>query len=135
MLTAFDLHPAVVAIDATVSCPLLPSYVAAAAQDAHAIFKQRNAEKDLKHLDGCCILGRSFMAIVFTTLGGIGPQSSLDWISALYTASFARERLAGGSGFQTAQRKQRLFQSLQSCLTRSCETMIDRLVLSPAVQS
>ena len=86
-------------------------------------------------MDGCCMLGRSFMAIVFTSFGGVGPQASLDWLNALFAASFARERLVGGSGFQTAQRKQRLFQSLQSCLTRSCETMIDRLVLAPLAQT
>ena len=50
VITTFHLPPYVVAIDVTVSCPLLPSYVASAALDANALFDARAAEKDAKHL-------------------------------------------------------------------------------------
>ena len=57
----------------TVSCPLLPSYAAKAATSAAALFDARAAEKNAKHLPGCAQLGRALLAIVFTSLHGIGP--------------------------------------------------------------
>ena len=73
------------------------------------------------------------MSVVFTSLGGIGPSESLQWLDALFHASFARERLAEGSGFETASRKQRFYQSLHACIARSAALMVDRLVVSGSI--
>ena len=92
-------------IDVTVSCPLLPSHVRAAASDAAAIFRARAAEKDAKHLPGCVDLGRAFLAVVFTTLGGVGPAPAREWLDGLFAASYAAELLDGGTGSRTAHRR------------------------------
>ena len=49
------------------------------------------------------------MAVVFTTIGGIGPPEATDWIDGLFAASYVSERLAGGTGYQTSMRKSRLY--------------------------
>ena len=114
------------------SCPLLPAHLAAAAADAATLFTTRTAEKDAKHLAGCVDLGRTFMAVVFTTIGGIGPPEATDWIVGLFAASYVSERLAGGTGYQTSMQKSRLYQSLHACCTRGSCGMVEHLALPPA---
>ena len=63
------------AIDFTVSCPLLPSYLAAAISDGHAIIAARADEKSAKHAAGSAARNRLFLPWVLTTFGGMGPDS------------------------------------------------------------
>ena len=70
VFTSFDLHPAAAyttAVDVTVSCPLLPTYVVASSASASTLFVARSAEKEAKHLPGCVELHRAFLAIVFSS--------------------------------------------------------------------
>ena len=124
VLTAHHLIPPVLTVDCTVSCPLLPSYSAAAASSSATIFSSRASEKDGKHLAGCVALGRFFYPIVFTTLGGIGPPASLEWLLSLFAPSLAAERAAGLSGQATHHRRTLFLQSLVACLTRGTLDMV-----------
>ena len=76
VVTDYRLFPPITALDATVSCPMLPTYSATASADHRTLFLARAAEKVAKHLPGCAALGRSFLPIVFSTLGGVGPPAN-----------------------------------------------------------
>ena len=123
VVTSYDRTVYELAIDATVSCALLPAHVAAASSDSSTLFERRAAEKESKHLPGCVAQGRAFLPIVFSTLGGIGPPSAIEWLDSLFTSSFAAERAAGGTGVATARRRTLFYQRLQSSLTRATADM------------
>ena len=85
----------------------------------------RALEKTGKHGPGCFDLRRAFLPIVFSTLGGVGAQEGLDFINGLFTASFVREKIGGGSGQETSMRKSRLLQSLHAANVRgSCAACV-----------
>ena len=109
---------AVMTIDVSRLCPLLPSHLQTAARDAAATIDERAREKNAKHLTGCIGLGRAFLPIVVTTLGGIGPPASRDFLSSLFANSMAAERAAGGSGQLTARRRSDFFRSIMVLLVR-----------------
>ena len=109
---------AVMTIDVSRLCPLLPSHLQTAARDAAATIDERAREKNAKHLAGCIGLGRAFLPIVVTTLGGIGPPASRDFLSSLFANSMAAERASGGSGQLTAKRRSDFFRSIMVLLVR-----------------
>ena len=123
VVTTFHLPPYVTAIDVTVSCPLLPSYVVSAALDASALFDARAAEKDAKHLPGCVDLGRAFLPFVTTTLLGIGPRTVREWLDSLFSDLFVQEIASGGTGSDAAHRRLLFIQSLQASATRATSRM------------
>ena len=128
IITSYDLHPPITAIDSTVSCPMLPTYVAAAALSASALFTARSDEKMDKHLPGCVELGRSFLAIVFSSLGGIGPAAAVDYMDSIFSPALTSERLAGGSGQRTAHRRLLFQQSLSAVIARASADAIRYLL-------
>ena len=132
VVTVHHRAPYVTAIDVTVSCPLLPSHVVAAAADAAALFTARAAEKNAKHLPGCVDLGRFFLPIVFTTLLGVGPRESREYIDGLFSPLYVAELAAGGSGHDAHHRRLIFIQSLQASLVRSTTQMATTLSLPPA---
>ena len=77
VVTRFSFYPPVTSIDVTVSCPLIPTYAPAAATDATALFTARAAEKNNKHLAGSIAQERTFLPIVFSSLGGLGPPEAV----------------------------------------------------------
>ena len=119
--------PFIVAIDATVSCPLAPAYVTAAALNSASIFEARARDKNHKHLPGCQDMGRAFIPIVFTTFGGVGPPEARAWIDSLFSDMYATEIAGGGSGHDTHHRRVLFYQSLQASLVRSTTTMAIQL--------
>ena len=136
MFTSYDLHPFTTAVDATVSCPLLPSHVTAAASSAAHLFATRDREKNAKHLAGCVELERAFLAIVFSTLGGIGPPTACAWLDSLFHTALTAEYLSAQRRHGTAHcpcAHQRLifYQSLQASLARSCSDMAYHLIPTP----
>ena len=128
VIRTFHLPPFVLAIDVTVSCPLLPSYVAKAATSAAALFDARAAEKNAKHLPGCTQLGRAFMPFVMTTLLGIGPRPARSWLDSLFSAAYAQELASGGTGCDTAHRRLVFIMSLQASAVRSTAHMVTTLL-------
>ena len=127
VVTAYDAVPPITAIDVTVSCALLDSYVSDASKDGNLIFAVRAKEKNEKHLAGCVDLERAFLPIVFTTHLGIGPSSAREWLDSLFTRSYLDEIAAGGSGCTTAHRRLIFYQSLQTVLVRVTTDMIQHL--------
>ena len=130
VIRTFHLPPFVhvLAIDVTVSCPLLPSYAAKAATSAAALFDARAAEKNAKHLPGCTQLGRAFMPFVMTTLLGIGPRPARSWLDSLFSAAYAQELTSGGTGCDTAHRRLVFIMSLQASAVRSTAHMVTTLL-------
>ncbi len=110
ILTSYERTVHELALDMTVSVPLLPRYVPANSLTSDAIFDLRAVEKTNKHFVGCQQLGRAFIPVVFTTLGGIGPAPSFQRLDSLFSASFARERASGGTGYETNLRRALFFQ-------------------------
>ena len=121
IIRTFHRPPYTLAIDVTVSCPMLPSHVAAAAADANALFTARAKEKDRKHLPGCVQLGRAFLPVVMTTLLGIGPRSARDWLDSLFSDLYVQEVAGGGTGSDAAHRRLLFVQSLQASAVRSTD--------------
>ena len=72
------------AIDTTITCPLLPSYLADAALSASAIFETKAYRKIAKHRAGCASLERDFLPLVATTLGGVGPPALRDFLYGVF---------------------------------------------------
>ena len=115
----------------TVSCPLLPSHVSAAAAAADTLFTARTAEKNAKHLPGCVDLDRHFLPIVFTTLLGIGPRESREYIDSLFSPLYIAELTAGGTGHEAHHRRLLFIQSLQASIVRATTHMATALPPTP----
>ena len=116
-LDSFHLQPPSVAIDVTVSHPLLPSWSPAASTDHKTLFLLREKQKDAHHRAGCINQGRSFVPLVFSSLGGISPRAR-EFIDSLFSAAYTDERAAGGSGARTVQRRQRLYDQIAAVIVR-----------------
>lgn len=124
VLTGDHLAIATHAFDVTVSCSLTPSHLAAAVRDAIAIFRQRDNEKREKHLAGSIALGRAYHSVVFTTLGGIGPDQTVEWFDAVFLRSAQREVAAGGRGRPAATRRLVFYATLQAALIKATARML-----------
>jgi hypothetical protein len=131
--SALAEHPT--AIDFTVSCPLLPSYLAAAVANPHAIVTARAAEKIAKHAAGSEHRGRLFLPWVFTTFGGIGPASIWYYIDSIYASSAALARLSQTSFHAVSARKAAFLACLQATLVRSCFEMLTTHTSAPPAAS
>ena len=118
-----------IAIDVTVSNPMLPSYINAAYSDALAIFKLREKEKDDKHGPGCKAMNRDFMAAVFSTFGGMHGVPFLNLFTLIFAEAIAADRAAGGTGWAPAQRKVRARETIAAVLARGSAQMASLLPL------
>ena len=112
------------AIDFTVSCPLLPSYATAAADDAHAIITARAAEKTAKHASGSAARGRLFLPWVITTFGGIGPATIWHFIDSIFATSSSLANLNLTSSHAVATRKAHFLAAFHAALIRSSHAML-----------
>ena len=135
VITTLRRHPFTVALDATVSCPPLPSHASAAALSAATLFDARASEKEGKHLAGCASLGRAFIPVVFTTLLGIGPRDAREYIDSLYSELATAERLSGGTGSEAYHRRHLFIHSLQASLVRATARMAIALPARPSPPS
>ena len=127
VLTSYRLSPAVVTLDLTISCPLLPAHLTAAIASAAALFDKREREKNDKHLAGELDQGRAFLALVLSTLGGIGPPDVLDYLDSIFQEALARELASTGNAANTTSRRILFFQSLHACIARASARMAFRL--------
>ena len=128
LISSMDLPSPLTSIDITVSCPLLPSHLAAASLDANSVFVNRATEKINKHLPGCVAAQQLFVPLVFTTLGGIGPSASRSLIDQLFQLSYTRELQVGGTGTATAYRRTSFLHRLHSILARHNHQMLEAYV-------
>ena len=115
------------AVDVTVSNPMLPSYIAAAVTDAKAILRLREKEKTDKHGPGCKAMERDFAAAVYTTFGGAGGAKMIRTINSIFAESIAADKAAGGTGWAPAQRKLRVLESIAATLHRGSAAMASLL--------
>ena len=74
---------------------------------------------------------RAFLAIVFSSFGGIGPPPACSWLDSLFHIAYTTEYLAGGTGQRTAHQRLIFYQSLQASLARSCSDMALHLTPTP----
>ena len=124
VISLFSTYPPVTAIDITVSCPLLPAYSGAAANDAAALFATRAREKNNKHLAGCVAQERTFLAVVFSSLGGLGLLESVHYLdSFFFSEAYAAERAATGSTRRTNHLRTLFMQSLLATRTAATADM------------
>ena len=131
VLESFHLQPPAVGIDVTVSHPLLPTYSRIAAVDAFLrMFLDRETAKDAHHRAGCIDQAKSFLPVVFSTLGGVSPRAR-EFLDYLFRRAFAVEVEAGGTGRHTIIRRQLFYDSLAATITRGCATMAMRLGSPP----
>lgn len=130
VLESFHLQPPAVGIDVTVSHPLLPTYSRFAAGDALRMFLDREKAKDAHHRAGCIDQGKSFLPIVFSTLGGVSPRAR-EFLDYLFRRAHAIEMEAGGTGLCTIRRRQLFYDSLAATVTRGCATAAIRLGSPP----
>jgi hypothetical protein len=122
-----SLTPPKTTLDITVSCPLLPTYFTAAALSSQTLFTRRAHEKNKKHLNGCIDLGRHFLPLVFSSLGGLGPPDSVEYLDRLYAHAYATELRLGGNGADTHHQRTIFYQTLQAILANQSTTMIQTL--------
>ena len=94
----------------------LPSYCTAAALSSQTLFTRRALEKNKKHLNGCIDLGRHFLPLVFSSLGGLGPPESVEYLDRLYANAYATELRLGGHGAETHHQRTIFYQTLQAIL-------------------
>jgi hypothetical protein len=99
----------------------------AAALSSATLFTVRTTDKNNKHLNGCINLGRHFLAVVFSSLGGIGPPESDESLDRLFAETYAIERGSGGSGSETQHLRTIFYQTLQAILATKSTTMIQTL--------
>jgi hypothetical protein len=113
-----DRHPRPKAVDASLSCPLLPSHLPAAIASALAIFLARAAEKMGKHADGCALLHRDFLPFILTTLGGVGPPAFVEWLREEFHLAALAAASAGGSRHDAIYAYSCLLQTIQAVIAR-----------------
>ena len=116
-----------IAMDTTLSNPLLVSYVKAASLSASAIITEREEEKDKKHLLGCLATDRIFIPAVFTTFGGMGGDRFNRWFNSLFEHAIAAEKLEGGTGWAATRRKQLAIQRFCAVIARATASMVENL--------
>ena len=123
--TVFGFN-AIPAIDFTVSCPLLPTYLPAAVSDPQAVIliATRATEKTAKHAAGSASRNRLFLPWVITTFGGMGTPSIWHYIDTIYAASASLARLSNSTFHAVARRKASFLATLQATLIRSCFAML-----------
>ena len=132
VVTTYRHYPPTTAIDVTISCPLLPSHLSAAATDAARLFEERAREKNAKHLPGCVAQERVFLPIVFSSLGGLGPPEATHYIDSLFVDAYANELLRTGTTRYTAHLRTLLLQSLLASLASSAADMASALTAAAA---
>jgi len=125
-LTSYARNPPTISFDFSVSCPLLPTYLSAAALDNSHIFRARASEKIRKHFAGCLLLDRLFMPAIYTTLGGVGPASLITFIDDVFRDAAVKEMQAGGRGHIARGRKRLLYAYTHSVIARSAADAIAR---------
>ena len=111
-------------LDCTIAGPMLPTYLAKASGSGHAIFIDRETEKNKKHGPGCVAANRLFTALVATTLGGLGASRFLEWFDSAFGASIALHVAAGGSGHEIADRKQAAILEAEAALNNATAHMV-----------
>jgi hypothetical protein len=124
---SLPISPPVTTLDFTISCPLLPTFMNAAALASETLFTMRTTEKNKKHLNGCISLGRHFLPVVLSSLGGIGPPESVEYLDRLFAETYATERRLGGSGSETQHQRTIFYQTLQAILATKSTIMIQTL--------
>ena len=124
LVTNWRQIPPETMIDCTIAGPLLPTYVAKASASGSAVFELRSREKVEKHGPGCTDANRLFIALVVTTLGGIGSVEFLDWFDTAVGSAIALHVAAGGSGYDIACRKQRAVLEAQAALNNATAYMV-----------
>ena len=123
-ITAWELQPPHTKLDATVSSPMLPHYVAEASHDAAALFRLRADEKTAKHLPGCIDLRVAFIPVVFTTFLGVGPTDGRTYLFSIFSPNYTSERASGGTGQETAHHRRTFLQTLLASIHRSTAQMV-----------
>ena len=111
-------------LDCTIAGPLLPSYATKAADSGLAIFIDKSTEKTKKHGPGCAASNRLFIALVVTTLGGIGSSEFLDWFDSAFGSAIALHVAAEGSGHEIADRKQAAVLEAEAALHNATAHMV-----------
>jgi len=106
--------------------PLSPSPVLRAA-DTAALFTARSADKYNKHLAGCIAQERTFLPVVFSTLGGLGPPESAHYLDSLFSEVYAAELAATGTTRRTSHLRTLFLQSLLASLTAATADMASSL--------
>ena len=84
-------------------------------------------DKTDKHGPGCQAVNRSFIALVVTTVGGIGDKLFWEWFDTAFGASIAQHVACGGSGREIADRKQAALLRALAALHNATATMANTL--------
>ena len=79
-----------------------------------------------KHGTGCAALGRDFLASVFTTFGGLGPQPIRDLLTTEYSHFAAALIAAGSSGYDANYQFENLLSELQAAGARMNAICVQR---------
>ena len=111
-------------------CFLILLFLRTLVSSAAHIFDARALEKNNKHLAGSIAQGRTFLPIIFTTLGGIGPPEAVHYLDALFSDSYASELAATGSTRNTAHVRRLFYQSLLATLTKATANMASALTIT-----
>ena len=133
VITDHRRFPSILTLDARVSCPFLPSLLAAATRDATALFTNAALEKNNKHLSGCNDQGRAFLPIIFSSLGGIGPPDAVSWLDSIFSELYAEERLRSGTVRHTSHLHTLFYQSLMATLVSASADMASQLTAAGAI--
>ena len=110
----------------SLTCPLLPTYLAAAVADAAAIFLTKAAHKASRHAAGLQDLDVDFLPFVLTTLGGVGPPAFVDFLRGVYAALAVGSIHAGATGRDAAYAYSDLQQLLSATIARGNANTIAR---------
>ena len=124
------MRPAVIAIDATVVSPTLPSHIAETLEGD--LFNRAAEIKNSNHLQGCNERERGFLPIFFNVHGGVGPDIARQWLHSIFVPPLVRERMMGRSGVDTARRRELFMQSLHAVSTTGTDMMLSHCLNSNA---
>ena len=80
--------------------------------------------KNNKHLAGVRSQERTFLPVVFSSLGGLGPPESVHYLDSFFSEAYAAERAATGSTRRTSHQRT-LFNFMQSLLATVASSPAD----------
>ena len=75
---------------------------------------------------------RTFLPVVFTSLGGLGPPESVHYLDSFFSEAYAAERAATGSTRRTSHQRTLFMQSLLATLASSSADLASTLTHAAA---
>ena len=128
--SSFQSPPAL-SIDGTISVPYMPTYLPHTCSSGSWLHTFRDLAKTDHHAPGSALRHLTYLSLVWTHLAGLGPDSSLRWLRAVFRRFAAAEAASGRTPEHSDQLYSLLLQQLHASMCNSNQQAVYRLTTPP----